>query len=40
VCYKVEDEETFFLVEGEWIHEMFLDFILGIEEETYAVIGE
>lgn len=40
MCYRLDGEDTYFLVDGEWVHEMFLDFVLGINEETYSVIGE
>lgn len=40
MCYRLEGDTTYFLIDGEWIHEMFLDFVLGFNEDTYAVIGE
>jgi hypothetical protein len=33
MCYKIEEDDTYFLLDGEWIHEMFLDVILGMREE-------
>ena len=34
MCYKTEEEDTYFLVQGEWVHEMFLDVVLGMKEES------
>lgn len=32
MCYKFEDEEAYFLIDGEWVHEMYLDVVLGMKE--------
>ena len=31
--YKIEEGEYYFYIEGQEVHEMFIDFIYSIEEE-------
>jgi hypothetical protein len=31
--YKLEGKEAYFLVDGYWVHEALIDFILGMKEE-------
>ena len=32
MCYKLEGDEAYFLINGEWVHEMYLDVVLGMKE--------
>jgi hypothetical protein len=35
--YTLIDEEAFYLVEDNWLHECYIDFILGWKEEKSYV---
>jgi hypothetical protein len=33
MIHKLEEDGAYFLVEGTWLHECFLDFIITFKEE-------
>jgi hypothetical protein len=35
MCYRLEGDVAYFLIDGQWIHEMFIDFILSEKGERH-----